>query len=114
MNWHKNKGFSLVEVLAGAALVALWSVSSLKILQVGLSAIDRTHTKAKAVEVLMTYLSEAQQTWAKGNNPELSRKTGQLHLTAKLTSIDQFNATTKVTVSWGKDNELTQTFWLSR
>lgn len=114
MNWHKNKGFSLVEVLAGAALVALWSVSSLQLLQVGLSAIDRAHTKAKAVEVLMTYLSEAQQAWTQGNNPELSRKTGQLHLTAELTSIDQFNATTKVTVSWGKDNELTQTFWLSR
>ncbi|WP_322407186.1 prepilin-type N-terminal cleavage/methylation domain-containing protein [Idiomarina sp. PL1-037] len=114
MNRHKNKGFSLVEVLAGAALVALWSVSSLQLLQAGLSAIDHAHTKAKAVEVLMTYLSEAQQAWAKGNNPELSRKAGQLHLTAELTSIDQFNATSKVTVSWGKDNELIQTFWLSR
>lgn len=114
MNWHKNKGFSLVEVLVGAALVALWSVSSLKLLQVGLSAIDHAHTKAKAVEVLMTYLSEAQQAWVQGNNPELSGETGQLHLKAKLTSIDQFNATTEVTVYWGNDNELTQTFWLSR
>ena len=114
MNCHKNKGFSLVEVLAGAALVAICSVSSLQLLQVGLSAIDRAHTKAKAVEVLMTYLSEAQQTWTQGNNPELSGETGQLHLKAKLTSIDQFNATTEVTVYWGKDNELTQTFWLSR
>ena len=114
MNWHKNKGFSLLEVLAGAALVALWSVSSLQLLQVGLSAIDRAHTKAKAVEVLMTYLSDAQQAWVQGNNPELPGETGQLHLKAELTSIDQFNATTEVTVSWGRDNELTQTFWLSR
>ncbi|WP_404398629.1 prepilin-type N-terminal cleavage/methylation domain-containing protein [Idiomarina loihiensis] len=114
MNRHKNKGFSLVEVLAGAALVALWSVSSLQLLQVGLSAIDHAHTKAKAVEILMTYLSDAQQAWGQGNNPELSRETSQLHLKAELTSIDQFNATTKVTVYWGNDNELTQTFWLSR
>ena len=114
MNWHKNKGFSLVEVLAGAALVALWSVSSLQLLQVGLSAIDRAHTKAKAVEVLMTYLSEAQQTWHRGNNPKLSGTSGEFDLKAELISIDQFNATTEVTVSWGRDNELTQTFWLSR
>ena len=114
MNCHKNKGFSLVEVLVGAALVALWSVSSLRLLQVGLSAIDHAHTKAKAVEVLMTYLSEAQQTWTQGNNPKLSKETGQLHLTAELTPIDQFNATIEVTVYWGNDNELTQTFWLSR
>lgn len=114
MNRHKNKGFSLVEVLVGAALVALWSVSSLQLLQVGLSAIDRARTKAKAVEVLMTYLSDAQQAWGQGNNPELSRETGQLHLKAELTSIDQLNATTEVTVYWGNDNELAQTFWLSR
>lgn len=114
MNWHKNKGFSLVEVLVGAALVTLWSVSSLKLLQAGLSAIDRAHTKAKAVELFSAYRSEAQQAWAQGNNPELSGETGQLHLKAELTSIDQLNATIEVTVYWGNDNELAQTFWLSR
>lgn len=114
MNRHKNKGFSLVEVLAGAALVAIWSVSSFQLLQTSLSAIDGAYQKGLAVEFLSAYHSDAQQAWVQGNNPKLSEETGQLTLKAELTPIDPFNATIGVTVFWGKDNELTQTFWLSR
>lgn len=114
MNWHKSKGFSLLEVLAGAALVALWSVSSLKLLHVGLSAIEKAAQKAQAAELLVTYQIDAQKIWALGGTPSSVIDAAPFLITSEVKTINPFNATTKVTVSWGKDNQLTQTFWLSR
>lgn len=114
MNWHKNKGFSLVEVLAGAALVGLWTASSLQLLQSGLSAIDKAYKKTLAVELLSTYQSDAHKAWASGSIPSLIVEMDSLLIQSEVNEIDPSNATVKVTVSWGEDNKLTQRFWLSR
>ena len=86
----------------------------MQLLQTSLSAVDSAYQKALAIEVLMTYISDAQKAWAQGNNPDLSDTTGQFDLVAKLTSVDPSNAITEVTVSWGDEQELKQKFWLSR
>lgn len=114
MNKRKNNGFSLVEVLACSALFGLWAMTNLQLLQTSLSAIDSAHQKAQAVEVLMTYASDAQKTWSQGNNPDLSATTGQFDLAVERTSVDEFNVILKVTVSWGDEQKLTEEFWLPR
>ena len=86
----------------------------MQLLQTSLSAIDGAYQKAQAVEVLMAYVSDAQKAWSQGNNPDLATTTGPFDLTAELTSVDEFNAITEVTVSWGNEQELKQRFWLVR
>jgi len=114
MNKRKNSGFSLLEVLACSALLGLWAVTGLRLLQTSLSAIDSAHQKAQAAEVLMAYASDAQKAWSLGNDPDLSDTTEPFDLAAELTSVDEFNAIVKVTVSWGDEQKLTEEFWLPR
>ncbi|MGM0905989.1 MAG: type IV pilus modification PilV family protein [Pseudomonadota bacterium] len=114
MSWRNNKGFSLIEVLAGTALAAFWSVTSLQLLQTSLSAIEKATQKAQAVELMMTYMSEAQQGWSQENDLPAVIKVDSFLIESETIPIDQFNATSEITVSWGSDNELTQSFWLSR
>ncbi|MDV6316953.1 Type II secretion pathway-like protein [Idiomarina sp. HP20-50] len=114
MNKRKNSGMSFIEVLAGTALVGLWATSSLQLIQNGLSAIDTAYQKARAVEVLMAYSSEVQKGWSLGDQPPAVVESGAFLIESEINEIDSFNATARVTVSWGKQNELTQRFWFTR
>ncbi|RUO67172.1 type IV pilus modification PilV family protein [Idiomarina ramblicola] len=114
MNWHKNKGFSLIEVLAGAALVSVWSVTSLQLLQTSLSAIERASQKAQAAELMMTYTSDAQRAWSQENGLPSVVEVDSFLIESELIPMDQFTATAEVTVSWGNESKLRQQLWLSR
>jgi len=114
MSYHSSKGFSLVETLVASALVAMWAVSSQQLLQVGLAAVKRAERKARAVEILNSYIQSIHIDWSNGSSPPPESNEKEFTISSNVNSLDEDNAAIDIKISRGERRLYSVEIWLSR